>query len=104
MKFASARIKSEWNDKRLKPILKEIVADAAQYAAKKWNWEFLLTSIFRTKAEDDALNASGIHVEWRAVDVRTKDKKRKQLMGLRLMLMKNGFTTRRDQTTICCQS
>jgi hypothetical protein len=72
MKFVSARIEKEWNDSRLKPILKEIVTDAAQHAAKKWNWEFFLTSIFRTQAEDDALNASGIHVEWRAVDVRTK--------------------------------
>jgi hypothetical protein len=73
MKFASARIEREWNDGRLKPISKEIVTDAARYAAQKLNWEFFLTSIFRTKEEDAALQASGIHVEWRAVDVRIKD-------------------------------
>lgn len=73
MKFASARIEKEWNDGRLKPILKEIVTDAARYAARKLDWEFFLTSIFRTREEDAALQASGIHIEWRAVDVRIKD-------------------------------
>lgn len=34
-----------------------------------------MTSIFRRKEEDEKLNASGIHVEWRTVDVRTKDPK-----------------------------
>jgi hypothetical protein len=82
MRFASARIESEWNDNKLKPILKEIVTDAGQHAAKKWNWEFFLTSIFRTKAEDEKLNASGIHVEWRAVDVRTKDQTAAAINGL----------------------
>src|SRR5215203_3493208 len=53
-------------------MVKTIVNDAAQYAKNKWNWEFVITSIFRTPAEDAALHASGIHVDWRAVDVRTR--------------------------------
>jgi hypothetical protein len=82
MKFVSARIEKEWNDNKLKPILKQIVTDAAQHATKKWNWEFFLTSIFRTQKEDDALHASGIHIEWRAVDVRTKDQTKEAVDGL----------------------
>lgn len=46
--------------------------EAAEYARENWAWNFTITSIFRTRAEDAALNASGIHVDWRAVDVRTR--------------------------------
>jgi hypothetical protein len=72
LKFASERQKREWNDTRLSKKVKEIVTEASQYAEEKWGWNFTITSIFRTAAEDAALNASGIHVSWRAVDVRTR--------------------------------
>ena len=67
------RLEQEWNDAKLAPMVKSIVNDAAQYAKTKWNWDFVITSIYRTPAEDAALHASGIHVDWRAVDVRTRD-------------------------------
>lgn len=76
MKFkteSADRLASEWNNPKLSPMVKAIVTDAEQYAAEKWNWEFMITSVFRTKLEDQALQASGIHGGWRAVDVRTKD-------------------------------
>lgn len=76
MKFkaeSATRLKKEWDSPKLAPMVKQIVEDAAKYALTKFNWEFTITSIFRTKAEDAALHASGIHSEWRAVDVRTKD-------------------------------
>jgi hypothetical protein len=72
MKFVSTRVEEEWDDPRLARKVREIVTEAAEYARAKFNWEFTLTSIFRTPAEDAALRASGIHVDWRAVDVRTR--------------------------------
>ena len=72
MKFASARVEREWQNAKLDARLKSIVTDVAAYARKRWNWEFTITSIYRTPEEDTALQASGIHCEWRAVDVRTR--------------------------------
>jgi hypothetical protein len=77
MKFESSRLEREWNDPKLSARLKEIVTEAAEYAADKWSWEFTVTSIYRTPAEDAALRASGIHIEWRAVDVRTRGRSQK---------------------------
>jgi hypothetical protein len=78
MKFkpeSKTRLEKEWKDSQLTKMVKDIVEDVAKYAKKKWKWEFLITSIFRTPAEDAALHASGIHSAWRAVDVRTLDQK-----------------------------
>jgi hypothetical protein len=72
LRFDSEREEREWNDARLSRRVKEIVTEASEYAEEKWGWNFTITSIFRTRAEDAALNASGIHVDWRAVDVRTR--------------------------------
>lgn len=82
MKFKTEsedRLKNEWDDSRLAPMVKTIVNDAAQHALEKWNWEFVITSIRRTPAEDAALHASGIHVDWRAVDVRTNDRSQEEI-------------------------
>src|SRR5215216_4099443 len=72
LRFASPRQEGEWNDSRLDRKVKEIVTEASDYAEQQWGWRFTITSIFRTPAEDAALHASGIHVDWRAVDVRTR--------------------------------
>lgn len=72
IRFATERQEREWNDRRLSRRVKEIVTEASEYAEANWGWNFTITSIFRTAAEDAALNASGIHVGWRAVDVRTR--------------------------------
>jgi hypothetical protein len=72
LRFVSDRVEREWNDPKLSKRVKEIVTEASQYAEETWGWNFTITSIFRTPAEDAALNASGIHVDWRAVDVRTR--------------------------------
>ncbi|HLL72745.1 MAG TPA: hypothetical protein VK363_14980 [Pyrinomonadaceae bacterium] len=72
IRFASQRQEREWNDSRLSKRVKEIVTEASEYAEETWGWNFTITSIFRTAAEDAALRASGIHVDWRAVDVRTR--------------------------------
>lgn len=77
--FVSKRIEKEWNDARLEKLLREIVLEAAAYAEQKYGWNFTLTSIYRTEAEDAALNASGIHVYWRAVDVRIKGRPQTQI-------------------------
>lgn len=72
LKFVSKRVEDEWSDARLSSKLKQVVMEAADYAQANWQWTFTITSIFRSPQEDAALNASGIHVAWRAVDVRTK--------------------------------
>jgi len=80
MKFktqSAQRLEQEWNDPKLKATVKSILDDAAQYGRTKWNWDFVITSIHRTLAEDAALHASGIHVEWRAVDIRTPNRRRR---------------------------
>ncbi len=79
LRFVSARVEREWNDRRLSPKVKAIVNEAAGYAAERWGWNFTLTSIHRTPAEDAALHASGIHVDWRAVDVRTRGRSREAI-------------------------
>src|SRR5687768_9561195 len=71
--FASTRIQSEWNSPTLERLLKQIVTDAAEQAKSQHAWDFHLTSIYRTPEEDAALNGSGIHIYWRAVDVRTNN-------------------------------
>ncbi len=75
MRFKSDKEKQEWNDSRLSTVLKQVVTDASEYARKKWDWEFTVTSIYRTPQEDAVLQGSGVHSLWRAVDVRTKDQK-----------------------------
>lgn len=82
MKFKTEnaqRLQDEWNDPKLASMVKTIVNDSAQYAKTKWNWDFVITSIHRTAAEDAALHASGIHVDWRAVDVRTNDRTQQEI-------------------------
>jgi hypothetical protein len=73
MQFVSARQEQEWNDPKLSSRVKEIVNEAAEYAQQHHNWPFTITSIYRTPAEDAALNGHGVHPAWRAVDVRNKD-------------------------------
>ena len=79
LRFASDRQEREWNDRRISARVKEIVTEASEYAEANWGRNFTVTSIFRTQAEDNALNASGIHVDWRAVDVRTRGRSREAI-------------------------
>lgn len=72
MRYTSARVKAEWQNPELNPLLKRIVSDVAGYALERWNWHFTATSIYRSPAEDAKLEASGVHAEWRAIDVRTR--------------------------------
>lgn len=80
--FVSQRVEKEWKDERLSKRLRDIVSEAAAYAEEKYGWNFTLTSIYRTPAEDAALNASGIHVYWRAVDVRIKGRPQSEVNGV----------------------
>lgn len=80
--FVSKRVEKEWNDERLSERVRDIVQEAAAYAEEKYGWNFTLTSIYRTPAEDAALSASGIHVYWRAVDVRIKGRPQSEVNGV----------------------
>ena len=82
MRFVSDRTRVEWQSSSLSPLLKSIVRDVATYARTRWKWEFTITSIYRTPQEDAALKASGIHAEWRAVDVRTRRRSEAQIADI----------------------
>ncbi|MDQ3917702.1 MAG: hypothetical protein M3348_04440 [Acidobacteriota bacterium] len=75
----SQRVENEWNDARLSSRVRNIVLEAAAYAEQTYGWSFTLSSIYRTPAEDAALSASGIHIYWRAVDVRIKGRPQSQI-------------------------
>jgi hypothetical protein len=77
--FASPRIASEWRDGRLDHKTRLALLHAALFAQQMLGWRFLLTCIFRTQEEDQALGGSGIHPVWRAVDVRTRDRDTKDV-------------------------
>lgn len=72
MEFESDRQEAEWSNPAVHPKLRELVAAAEEYAATK-RWAWLVTSIWRSPAEDAALEGSGVHTEWRALDIRTRD-------------------------------
>lgn len=71
--FAGARIEAEWGDKHVHPLLRGIFTEVVEYAFPRWAWIPHVTCIWRSQAEDAALQGSGIHCVWRAIDVRTKD-------------------------------
>lgn len=80
--FVSERVESEWNDPRLSKRVRDIVIEAATFAEQQYGWNFTLTSIYRTPAEDAAINASGIHTYWRAVDVRIRGRAQAEVNGV----------------------
>lgn len=102
LKFVSARQEREWNDSKLAPRVKEIVIQAAEYAEEKWGWNFTITSIYRTPAEDAALRASGIHVGWRAVDVRTRGQRQEVIDDVtRFINSKWAYDPSRPHMKVC---
>ena len=73
IKFASLRQEQEWADPRLNGTVRLITEYAADFCFHEIGHIITLTSIYRTMAEDKALEGHGIHPVWRAVDVRTND-------------------------------
>lgn len=72
MKFLTPRLEQEWSDARLSKTLRAVVADA-EVVARLLGWpEFTTTCIYRSPVEDKAIGGSGIHSEWRAIDIRTR--------------------------------
>lgn len=71
--FASYRVRAEWENGPLHPLLRVVFGEMADYTVLRWQWMPFVTCIYRTKAEDDELEGTGVHSAWRALDVRTKD-------------------------------
>jgi len=71
------QVAEEWR-RKIHPILRGIVEDAEDYATV-YPWEFFVTCIMRTPAENDACyggkgdHLDGVHVEGRGIDIRTRD-------------------------------
>lgn len=102
MKFVSDRVEREWLSSQLDARLKAIVSDVAAYARKRWKWEFTLTSIYRTPEEDAALQACGIHCEWRAVDIRTRDRTAEEIEDIaRYVNTKWTYDPERPRLQVC---
>lgn len=68
--FKSPRERDEWCSGELNPLLGRIILEAAQFNASVLKRPpLVITSIWRSAAEDEALGGHGIHPLWRAVDV-----------------------------------
>jgi len=84
--FETPRIEREWNARgplpSLAPQARRIVMDGARFAATVLGWHFHFMSIYRTEAEDRALEGHGVHPAWRAADVRTRDRKPSDVAAL----------------------
>lgn len=70
--FKDARIRSEWDSMLLHPYARIITLELCILGMQR-GWFPLLTCIYRTYKEDVELGGSGLHLAWRAVDVRTHD-------------------------------
>ncbi len=72
--FLDQRVMEEWESRQLSEMTRLIVLDGARFASEFLGWIFRVTSIYRSLDEDKALGGTGIHHQWRAVDIRTKDR------------------------------
>ena len=70
--FNSLEIERDFYGKEIHSLLRMIVLDAAEQAMNKHGWIFHVTSLLRTADEDRALGGSGVHVDGRGCDIRTK--------------------------------
>lgn len=75
IRFKDDRIRHEWESGRLDRKLTEIANRVFEFMWGRWGWEPTITSIFRTKEEDEELEGHGVHPAWRALDIRTSDEK-----------------------------
>lgn len=72
MKFKSSRVKQDYSNGKMHRNLCLVFDDFIE-EARAHNWDFTVTSIYRTPKEDKELKGSGIHTLWRAIDVRDTD-------------------------------
>lgn len=67
--FRDDRVREEWASGKLDPLLTSIFLYAARYASDFLHHTLLVTCIWRSEAEDAALGGSGVHKQWRGIDV-----------------------------------
>jgi len=71
--FRNSELERQWDTSpRRHPMLVTVVEDLCTAVYDEFGWLPLVTSFIRTKEEDDELGGSGIHVEGRALDFRTR--------------------------------
>ena len=70
MLYKSSRVQMEWDGPSLSPLLKSIVEDAEQFSQIAFDKDLFITCIWRSQTEDKALSGTGVHVFWKAIDVR----------------------------------
>ena len=69
IKFRDQRCRDEWLSVNIAPLLAQIFLDLAQFSDDILGHAPTVTCIYRTFPEDRALNGSGIHCLWRAIDI-----------------------------------
>lgn len=68
MKFATDKQAKEFDSVLLLSLVHRIALEAEAFAAEQ-DHELTVTSVWRSLEEDRALEATGIHPAWRAVDI-----------------------------------
>lgn len=71
--FAGFRQEREWDSGRLHPMARKVALLFAWRALTRWGWMVRVTSVYRSPEEDRALEGTGIHPAWRAVDIGGKE-------------------------------
>lgn len=69
--FKTDRIKEEWENSKLKDRLRNYILIIALYSWTEFGKRIVITSIWRSKEEEEKLKSSGIHNAWRGIDLRT---------------------------------
>lgn len=87
LRFKTDRIAKEWNDPKLGEFLRRVVLDVAERRWTLLKVDTVVTSIYRTRQENQAVGAgSQTHPEWRAVDVRVAPEFLTEEMRIRLAI------------------
>lgn len=87
MRFASLRIAEEYEAK-INPFLRGLLEDAQDFAASLFQWNLFVTCLLRTPEENDKLyggkgtHLTGVHVDGRGADIRTRDVDPEHVYGL----------------------
>ena len=80
--FNSMDMEQDFYSNKINSLLRRVVLDAAEFSMNTLGWILHGTSLLRTAEEDKALKGSGVHVDGRGFDVRTKGQPKKNVDAL----------------------
>jgi hypothetical protein len=80
--FNSLDMENDFYSKQVSSLLRRVVLDAAEYSMNTFGWILHGTSLLRSEEEDKALRGSGVHVDGRGFDIRTRGIPKKTVEAL----------------------